>query len=150
MYGLQQRKKQAYSSRATSEAPSLSAGFAPGAGQSQFGGQGQQGQSQVPTEKEEEDEYKLIYHQTYKACAFVFRKQFALAALGQEVLRDTVDKFLALFCSPPVLDLAAGTEMTESTTCGEGNMGMVFDRPSAAGAKEVENVTPVRSQKSER
>ncbi|KAL9025596.1 MAG: hypothetical protein Q9196_005603 [Gyalolechia fulgens] len=47
------------------------------------------------------DEYKKIYHQTYKAVAFVFRTHFSRKVLGQDVLRDTVDGFLGRFCRDP-------------------------------------------------
>lgn len=53
------------------------------------------------------DEYKNIYHQTYKATAFVFRSHFSRQMLPQEVLRDTVDGFLGRFCRDP---LAGGGE----------------------------------------
>ena len=48
---------------------------------------------------ENEDEYKLIYHQTYKAASFALRKQMAVSGIGQEVLRDIVDQLLELFCT---------------------------------------------------
>ncbi|KAL9002359.1 MAG: hypothetical protein Q9188_004714 [Gyalolechia gomerana] len=47
------------------------------------------------------DEYKNIYHQTYKATAFVFRTHFSRKILGQDILRDTVDGFLGQFCRDP-------------------------------------------------
>ncbi|KAL8945826.1 MAG: hypothetical protein Q9222_007691 [Ikaeria aurantiellina] len=51
--------------------------------------------------KAEQEEYKAIYHQTYKASSFVFRKYWTRKLLGQEVLRDTVDAILARFCEDP-------------------------------------------------
>ncbi|KAI4168617.1 MAG: hypothetical protein LQ343_006282 [Gyalolechia ehrenbergii] len=50
------------------------------------------------------DEYKIIYHQTYKATAFVFRTHFSRKILGQDIVRDTVDGFLGRFCRDPFAD----------------------------------------------
>ncbi|KAL8647515.1 MAG: hypothetical protein Q9226_006398, partial [Calogaya cf. arnoldii] len=36
-----------------------------------------------------DDEYKAIYHQTFKATSFAFRSQWKTSVLGQESLRDT-------------------------------------------------------------
>ncbi|KAI9813800.1 MAG: hypothetical protein M1827_003590 [Pycnora praestabilis] len=68
---------------------------------------------------EEADEYKLVYHQVYKAACFAFVSDCALAflipaltkiqrrhimttLLTQDILRDIVDKVLALFCNDPI------------------------------------------------
>lgn len=48
-----------------------------------------------------QDEYKAVYHQTFKATNFVFRKHWARTSLGQDLLRDTVDGFLGKFCQDP-------------------------------------------------
>ncbi|KAL8628122.1 hypothetical protein Q9189_006161 [Teloschistes chrysophthalmus] len=45
-----------------------------------------------------QEEYKAIYHQTFKAAAFAFRKSWREKVVGQEGLRDTVDLFLGRFC----------------------------------------------------
>ncbi|KAL8799325.1 MAG: hypothetical protein Q9182_005969 [Xanthomendoza sp. 2 TL-2023] len=49
-----------------------------------------------------EDEYKIIYHQTFKASSFAFRHHWTKTVLGQGMLRDTVDVFLGRFCHDPV------------------------------------------------
>ncbi|KAL8707157.1 MAG: hypothetical protein Q9220_007769 [cf. Caloplaca sp. 1 TL-2023] len=49
----------------------------------------------------EQEEYKSIYHHTYKASSFVFRKYWARKQIGQESLRDTVDAVLGKFCEDP-------------------------------------------------
>ncbi|KAL8856766.1 MAG: hypothetical protein Q9178_006603 [Gyalolechia marmorata] len=46
----------------------------------------------------EQDEYKAIYHQTFKAAVFTFRNCWTMRSVSQEVMRDTVDVFLARFC----------------------------------------------------
>ena len=88
IYGLQQRKR-SNRSRAASEMP-LSAGIA----------------SITSIGAEEEDEYKLVYHQTYKAAAFAFRKILPVANIGQDRMRDIVDRILEMFC----IDLLAEPE----------------------------------------
>ncbi|KAL8697314.1 MAG: hypothetical protein Q9201_007179 [Fulgogasparrea decipioides] len=52
----------------------------------------------------DQDEYKAIYHQTFKAASFVFRESWMERALGQEALRDTVDVFLNKFCQDPLAE----------------------------------------------
>ncbi|MCJ1285528.1 hypothetical protein MMC26_004868 [Xylographa opegraphella] len=88
MYGLQQRKKSSRS-RAASEIP-FSAGLV----------------SITGTGAEDEDEYKLVYHQTYKAASFAFRKHMPLASIGQDSMREIVDRILEMFC----IDLLARPE----------------------------------------
>ncbi|KAI4127879.1 MAG: hypothetical protein LQ347_004412, partial [Umbilicaria vellea] len=83
IYGLQQRKK-ASRSRAVSEAAS-STGITQGPAQTQ----------------ESDDEYKLVYHQAFKAASFTFRKSIATRIVSQEAMRDVVDRLLALFCTDP-------------------------------------------------
>ena len=50
---------------------------------------------------ESPDEFKLIYHQSYKAAAFAFRRQICTQILAPEDLRDTIDRLLTIFCSDP-------------------------------------------------
>ena len=51
---------------------------------------------------EAEDEYKLVYHQTFKAAVFTFRKDFNIQIIPQERMRDTVDELLTIFCTDPM------------------------------------------------
>ncbi|KAL8767680.1 MAG: hypothetical protein Q9209_005860 [Squamulea sp. 1 TL-2023] len=81
MYGLQQQRRKSVSTFDT---------------QSQLSGV-----NSVSTG--EQDEYKAVYHQTFKAAAFVLRKHWTTVALGPEILRDTVDAFLARFCQDPLV-----------------------------------------------
>ena len=81
LYGLQQRKKRANQPQHTSDMKQHfltadSDNFDDGA-----------------------DEYKLIYHQTFKAAIFSFRYQISSHLLGQETMRDVVDRLLDIFCS---------------------------------------------------
>lgn len=52
--------------------------------------------------EEEEDDYKLIYHQTFKAASFTFRTHMSLEIINQQVLRDVVDSLLVIFCNDPL------------------------------------------------
>ena len=50
----------------------------------------------------ETDEYKTVYHQTFKASIFVFRNHLDHVLIAQDAMRDIVDKLLMLFCSNPL------------------------------------------------
>ncbi|KAJ9622487.1 hypothetical protein H2203_006712 [Taxawa tesnikishii (nom. ined.)] len=54
-------------------------------------------------EKAKDDEYRLIYHQTYKGACFTFRTRMGEEPLQpwSDKVRETVDRLLALFCSDP-------------------------------------------------
>ncbi|KAF2491766.1 hypothetical protein BU16DRAFT_530199 [Lophium mytilinum] len=92
MHGLQQRKKQ-YKSRRSSVAPSAD---------------GNDGHAdEVATEEAAKDEeYKLIYHQTFKGAALALRKHMATEPLHSQPdsLRDVVDRLLAIFCTDPLAE----------------------------------------------
>jgi hypothetical protein len=51
-----------------------------------------------------DEEYKLIYHQTYKGAVFAFRKVIATEPLfsNPTLVQDTVDRLLAIFCIDPM------------------------------------------------
>ena len=90
------------------------------------------------------DEYKAIYHQTFKAASFTFRSQFALHPIAQETMREVVDRLLSLFCIAPqttVKAAAAAATATDAFAFGsqEEAPGDVFDRPSSK--KRGEGVT---------
>ena len=118
MYGLQQRKKLDRSRSVSAIALDASEEVA------------QQG----------EDGFKIVYHQTYKAAAFVFRKHMATASLAQDALRDTVDHLLAMFCSDPLVAKQQDSGVPQSSLGMEG--GNVFDSPSNIAG--LVNMTPVR------
>lgn len=82
IYGLQQRKK------------SLKSRVEPEMEESPFIESGR------PVE--EEDDYKLVYHQTFKAASFTFRTHMSVKIINQEVLRDVVDALLVIFCNDPL------------------------------------------------
>ena len=55
-------------------------------------------------EKERDEEYKLIYHQTYKGAVFAFRSSIVERTLYKDVgtVQDVVDKLLAMYCCNPL------------------------------------------------
>ncbi|MCJ1465061.1 hypothetical protein MMC07_003677 [Pseudocyphellaria aurata] len=53
-------------------------------------------------EEEEQVDYKLIYHQTFKAASFTFRNNMSSVIINQELLRDVVDSLLVMFCNDPL------------------------------------------------
>ena len=50
----------------------------------------------------DEDEYKIMYHQTLKATSFTFRNYMSKEIISQDNMRDAVDRQLAIFCSDPM------------------------------------------------
>ena len=82
-----------------------------------------------------QDEYKSIYHQTFKATNFVFRKRWAKSAVGQDVLRDTVDGFLGKFCRDP-FD-AGEDDGKEGLLCSSSVGGVRFHQKSRSAASLV-------------
>ena len=80
---------------------------------------------------EAEDEFKLVYHQTFKAATFAFRRHFNAQAISQDIMRDIVDRILSLFCSDPLV----GSEMEEGGLTAFGMSSQMsaggFDEPSA-------------------
>ena len=117
MYGLQQRKKLDRSRSVPETVPSCPEDAA----------------------QLEGEEHKLVYHQTYKAAAFIFRKHMASFLLSQDVLRDTTDHLLSMFCSDP-LTPKPDSRGLQSSLGVEG--GSVFDSPSDKAA--LARVIPTR------
>ncbi|KAF1831699.1 hypothetical protein BDW02DRAFT_531344 [Decorospora gaudefroyi] len=89
MHGLQQRKQNR--SRRASAAPGLDE---------------QLSEEAAAEEAAKDDEYKLIYHQTYKGAALALRKHIAEKPLHAQParMRDVVEKLLTLFLSDPLAE----------------------------------------------
>ena len=101
LYGLVQSKKR--KSRASSSAPSpaLDASF-----------------DELEAERQNDEEYKLIYHQVFKGTCFAFRGSVDRESLqsSAELVQEIVDRLLAIFCVDP---LAQGFgSLTEKLTPG--------------------------------
>ena len=58
--------------------------------------------NQSSSSTDHDEDCKLLYHQTFKAAAFAFRKQIAVECISQPALREVVDKLLGLFCVDPL------------------------------------------------
>ncbi|KAL9118517.1 MAG: hypothetical protein Q9187_004938 [Circinaria calcarea] len=78
----------------------------------------------------DEHEYKLIYHQTYKAASFVFRHQMAVLAISQDMMRDTVDHLLAMFCNDPVQTPLTASNIGQTFGSEDRTAQCVFDSSS--------------------
>lgn len=48
------------------------------------------------------DDYKAIYHQTFKAASFTFRAHFISGLVSQDAVREVVDRLLSIFCRDPL------------------------------------------------
>lgn len=70
MYGLQQRKA----------------------------GEGQMNSESVPETASNDEEYKLVYHQTFKGTVFALRREMGVALVRPDAVREVVDRLLAVFC----------------------------------------------------
>lgn len=68
--------------------------------------------NELEAERKKDEEFKLVYHQSYKGACFAFRANIAAQLLlpFAEQVRETVDKFLPIFCSDP---LAGGVQCDE-------------------------------------
>ena len=85
------------------------------------------------TANEVEDEYKLVYHQTFKAAMFTFRKHFNAYLISQETMRDVVDRLLVLFCTDPMTaEHAPSSGGFPESQAGNGfPSSSLFDKPSS-------------------
>jgi len=83
------------------------------------------------SEKERDDDYKLVYHQTFKTAKFAFRKQFHTQVIPQETMRDIVDRSLNLFCTNPIAStgFSGDGDLPGFGTLGSEGSG-AFDLPS--------------------
>lgn len=88
------------------------------------------------------DDYKAIYHQTFKAACFTFRAHLAARMVPQEDMRDVVDRLLALFCVDPLQRLEHGELASEAFGSQEERSRDVFDRPSSTAVKAFTVETP--------
>jgi len=87
LYGYQQRKKTNIVRRGSAS---------PSSGDAEA--------EQESAEAAKDEEYKLVYHQTYKGAVFAFRRSIASTPLQTQPnkIRDTVDRLLAIFCTDPL------------------------------------------------
>ncbi len=78
---------------------------------------------------EEDSEYKLVYHQTFKAASFTFRMHMASTTINQETMRDVVDRLLAIFCADPLRVDGFGGDISSMTVLSS-KIANSFDLPS--------------------
>ncbi|USP80800.1 hypothetical protein yc1106_08074 [Curvularia clavata] len=139
MHGLQQRKQT--KSRRTSLAA---------------GGEENQRLSEeaIAEEATKDDEYKLIYHQTYKGAALALRKHMSDKPLHVQPdrMRDVVEKLLMIFLSDPLAepsptDVPANPVATPGSKSRPGLHGSThghaspFDLPSTSRPRVMRSVT---------
>ena len=91
---------------------------------------------------EDPDEYKAIYHQTFKAACFAFRAHLAVRTVPQEDMREVVDRLLSLFCVNPLQGLEHGELASEVFGSQEERPQDVFDQPSSIAVKTITIATP--------
>ncbi|MCJ1375456.1 hypothetical protein MMC20_006692, partial [Loxospora ochrophaea] len=76
-----------------------------------------------------EDEYKLVYHQTFRSVSFALRKHFATAVINQETMRDIVDQILAIFCVDPINEHDVDATTQKNVQFQAGSQKSNFDLP---------------------
>ena len=114
VHGLQQRRK---ATREISQSAPTKAFSTPNEGGPDIAG---------------EDEYKLVYHQTLKAATFAFRAHANVKAIGQEAMRDVVDRLLDVFCADPLRPAGNPDFLTPGLpTCSQEHDNP-FDAPSSS------------------
>ena len=82
----------------------------------------------------EEDDFKMIYHHTYKAAVFALRKRITLSVLSSSWIRDVVDRLLAMFCTDH-MEHVEGTAETHEDSCGIEKFR--FDPPSQEASDDT-------------
>ena len=114
LYGLQQKKRPASKSQLLSQVTSHT-------------------ETNGAANEEAEDEYKLVYHQTYKAAMFTFRKHLNALLISQETMRDVVDQLLTMFCTDPmIVDGLPDSSEIEGLDANNGlPSSSPFDKPSS-------------------
>ena len=104
-------------------------------------------------EAAKDEEYKLIYHQTYKSAVLAFRKHMSSKPLHSQpdLLGDVVERLLAVFCTDPLtIPLQNGVPTEPLATPGRQHLGMPgsthsraspFDMPGGARPKITRSKT---------
>lgn len=116
-----------------------------------------------------DEEYKLIYHQTYKSAVLAFRKHMWSKPLHSQPdrLRDVVERLLAIFCTDPLAQPWPDRTVADTVaTPGREHLGVPgsthsraspFDMPSGSRqvlsstkvATDVHTGSPIRRRKQE-
>lgn len=87
-----------------------------------------------------EDEYKLIYHQTSKAAGVALRKSWTVEILGQETMRDVVDRLLDIFCTDSMTSTGS-TSGAGGFSIGQQEVSSIFDLPSSSARSNADDLT---------
>ena len=110
--------------------------------------------------KKADEEFKLIYHQTYKGTCFAFRSHMGTQTLQPfaEQVREMVEKLLGIFCADPLaegLGAEGGDEVTPGgrkafgsavREGGKGEEENPFLKTQSGGMREL-SVTPTSRRK---
>lgn len=123
MYGLQQKKKA-----------------------TKYDGQGRDEsdnqESQSDPAQKDLEEYKLVYHQTYKGACFAFRHHFPTTLVRQDAMREVVDRLLLLFCTDPLPTRGPDTQGDQLFGSQDDAAQSAFDMPSNRILENAVAVTP--------
>ena len=126
MYGLQQKKK------------------APGEQRQNFAGDVSRVEPDVP--QGDPEEYKLVYHQTFKGACFAFRNHFTTRHVSQDAMREVVDRLLLLYCTDPLSKASVDSSSDQVFGSQEDRPHAVFDMPSISALNAVAATSSSRSK----
>ena len=117
MYGLQQKKK------------------GPGEQRQNFTGDISRPEPDAP--QGDPDEYKLVYHQTFKGACFTFRNHFTTRHVSQDAMREVVDRLLLLYCTDPLSKASVDSPSDQIFGSQEDKSHTAFDMPSISALNAV-------------
>ena len=127
MYGLQQKKKALGEQRQNSK--------------------GDTGRPEPGVSQGDPDEYKLVYHQTFKGACFAFRNHFTTHHITQDSMREVVDRLLLLYCTDPLSKASVDSPGDEMFGSQEDKSHAAFDMPSISALNAVAATPPLRRSK---
>ena len=87
-HGLSQSKNRRSRAGSSAPSPAIDASF-----------------EELEAERKNDEEYKLVYHQTFKGTCFAFRTSMIQQSLQplSETIRDVADRLLGIFCIDPLV-----------------------------------------------
>ena len=65
---------------------------------------------------DDHEDYKAIYHQTFKAASFTFRTHFVSGLVSQDAVREVVDRLLSIFCRDPLSTSSAVSDFPSAAS----------------------------------
>ena len=93
------------------------------------------------------DEYKMVYHQTFKGACFAFRNHLAFQTVSQDAMREVVDRLLLIYCTDPLPKSGLDSLGHQSFGSQEDKSFNAFDLPSTEASTAVAATPSARRSK---